>query len=947
MKNFIVIIFVLSLNAWSQNQHEPQHWEKLTSPQATIIFKKGQEQDAQKIANTIQYIQENNNASIGNHQQPIDIILRGNTVESNGFVTLSPFRSEFYNTAPQSFNSLGTTNWISTLAIHEYRHVQQYLNHKKGLTKALHYIFGDSGWGAGSILAVPDWYFEGDAVVMETALTKSGRGRLPKFSSLQRAISKSGTIYTYQKTRNGSYKDITPNHYVTGYQMLNFYRNHFDASKLDDIAGKAAAFKFPFYGFSQQLKKETQLTTTDMYHAALTENKMKWKKQRNLLGVSDYNRISKKNNRATLYAFPQIDERGNIITLKTTFDEISTFYKINSKGEETKITTSVINIDPYFSYQNNKLVYSGIQYHPRYNYTNYNNLYIYDIITKKRKQLTHKKRYFSPSFNNDASKIIAIENDQNISKIVVLNSRNGNTITQLKVSGHASRPQFIAEEVYAYLLHNDHQLAIFKIDKDGNKTQLSPWTNHSIDHIRVDQDFIYYSASFNGIENIYQTPVDGSQIINQITNVAVGAYQPITKHDNIYFVEQTKNGNKISFSKISPIPFKIKEPIEMDWNNNKTVVFENGYMLKKIKHTNFNTSAYTSSFKNLKLHDWSYRLDDEIISTKATATNLLNDFSLSNELSFYPNEINSSGIGFSASYKKWFPTLNLGIDYTRRNFNKSLEDQFGILHEGNIAYNLFSVSPSLTIPLAQVKGNYVNNMYFNLGFKYYEKSTSTFTFRETKQETEVKNTSLHYGLCTMSIDASSIRRKAKQHISSHGGISTKLEYNRTMFGAINKYYFNTLNYIFLPGFIKSHNCFMSFAYRQIDQGKDRVNLNLNTDNFSYARGFIINPSIAAQKISINYQFPIVYPDFGILGVSYFKRIRANLFTDFSTITDLQNNKSRQNSVGIEVIFDNTFFNIRQAEVGIGYRGSYLLTNDIGSTNHRKYVHGIFISTALF
>lgn len=953
MKKLIAIVFIYSVSTWSQEQHEPQNWKRLISTYSNIIFKQGQEKEAQKIANTINYVQKQNSKSIGYQYQTIDIILRANTVESNGFVTYSPFRSEFFNTAPQAYNNLGTTDWISTLAIHEYRHVQQFLNHKNGATNILSYLLGESGWAVGSILAVPNWYFEGDAVTTETALSKSGRGRIPNFTALQRSLYKQDKIYKYQKIRNGSYKDLVPNHYATGYQMLNYYRNHFDASKLDDIARKAASFSFPFYGFSYQMRKETGLGTTKLYYKSVEENKDLWEKQRTALEVLEYPNINVTTNKVSLYAFPQKMENGNIITLKTTLDKIPTFYSINPEGKETKITTSIYNIDPYFSYQQNQLVFTGINYNPRYNYSNYNNIYIYDIISKKRKQLTHQKRYFSPSFNQDNSKIIVTENNLNNPKIVVLNANNGTPISSLEVSGQVSRPQFIDEDNFVYLNQQNHQLAIFKINKKGEKTQLTPWTSHSIDNIRVHQKHVYYSASFNGIDNIYQTPMDGSLTVNQITNASIGAYQPFVKNNLVYFTEQTSNGNNISYTEITSTPFDFVEPIDMDWNNTKTVDFEKGNILDKISEKKYYISDY-NSFKDIKFHDWSYSLDDEIISANITATNLLNDISLLSTLDIYPNENNSLGLGVLASYKKWFPILNLGLNFTNRDYNETLSDNN--LSDGAISYNQFSVTPSITIPLSQVKGNYSNSMTLNLGYELNKTSEATFTLEDSDENIKLEGSELDYQLFKTGFFASSIRKKATQHINSHAGISTNANFSQTISGDLSGYFFNTTNYLFLPGLFKTHNSYVSFAYKYNSINNGVKYLNIYADTFSYARGFTVNPSKSAQKISLNYQLPILYPDFGLIGISYFKRIRANLFADFSKVyyeftaqngSNIIKYNTQQNSVGFEIIFDNTFFNISEAEIGIGYRGSYLLTDDIDVNSNSKYVNSIFISTVLF
>lgn len=954
MKYYIILFFTIFTSiAWSQNQHEPQDWKKLNSNYVNVIYQKGQEQDAKNIADIISYIQRNNSKSIGFHDAPIDIVLRANTVESNGFVTYSPFRSEFFNSSPTTFNNLGSTDWLATLAIHEYRHVQQFLNHKSGATNVLYYLLGESGWGLGSALTIPNWYFEGDAVTMETALTHSGRGRLPKFTALQRALYKNNKIYKYSKIRNGSYKDLVPNQYPTGYQILNYYRNHFDASRLDNIAKKAASFSFPFYGFSYQLKKETGLGTISMYKASAKENQQRWLKIRDSLNVKTYKTRNPENRKVATYYYPQLMENGNVITLKHSLDRIPTFYQIDNSNKEIKIAPAISQVDNYFNYNNNQLVFTGFSQHPRYNYTNYNDVYVYDLASKTRKRITHKKKYFSPNFNKNNSQIIVNENNGGVNKLVILNAINGKELANIPLTGNITRPLFINDNTYAYIQQKNHQLAVFKINNKGNTTQLTPWTTHSIDNITFDTNSIYYSASFNGIDNIYQTPIDGSLAIKQITNAAIGAYQPSIKNNHAYFVEATFKGSNIASTKITPEKFTFKETQLMDWNNHKTVLFEEGNILDKIESKTYSTTQHVSIFEDLKFHDWNYSLSEEIISGTVTATNLLNDFNLVAATDLYLNENGSFRVATLASYKKWFPIINLELDFIHRNFNSILSDLNENSFEGTETYNDITIHPSITIPIAQVNGNYNNRASLNVGYEYHTLANHNFKLKNNEQTIKLNNP--NYSLINLQFLAASLRRTARQHINTHAGVSTSLTYNQTHTGVFKGSFLKTNNRLFLPGIFNNHNSFISYAYQFNSVNDGLKYINLNADTFDHARGFnTLNNLKESNKLSFTYQLPLFYPDFGLAGITYFKRIRANLFADFSNVKHLALNQNsdivllntQQNSAGFEIVFDNTFLNISQAEIGIGYRGSYLLTKDILAPNN-QFVSSFFINTTLF
>jgi hypothetical protein len=118
---------------------------------------------------------------LGNQLKKVNIVLQNQTTVSNAYVSLGPFRSEFFlNPALNNFEE-GSISWPDILAVHEYRHVMQFNNFKNGLSKLIYVLAGDDGLSLAINAAIPDWFYEGDAVYNETVMTRQGRGRLPHF----------------------------------------------------------------------------------------------------------------------------------------------------------------------------------------------------------------------------------------------------------------------------------------------------------------------------------------------------------------------------------------------------------------------------------------------------------------------------------------------------------------------------------------------------------------------------------------------------------------------------------------------------------------------------------------------------------------------------------------------------------------------------------------------
>ena len=119
-------------------------------------------------------------------------------------------------------NFSNNNNWVNLLSDHEYRHlVQREVGYTSFFNRAVHYLFGQ---GVSSLLtrsSMPNWYWEGDAVDIETRVGDFGRGRIPKFNLITRMNKQSGVKLKYNRQTLGSFKYKTPNEYEVGYLMVN------------------------------------------------------------------------------------------------------------------------------------------------------------------------------------------------------------------------------------------------------------------------------------------------------------------------------------------------------------------------------------------------------------------------------------------------------------------------------------------------------------------------------------------------------------------------------------------------------------------------------------------------------------------------------------------------------------------------------------------------------
>src|SRR5690606_21389515 len=143
-------------------------------------------------------------------------------------------RSEWFVT-PWMGPDVGQTEWLHTLAVHEFRHVVQFEKSRAGFEKFLRVLFGETGTALVIGINLPPWYLEGDAVGVETALSSGGRGRMPFFARDLRTLLLDGQNPSYEKLTLGSFEDYIPNHYIVGYHLTTYLKRRFGKDILEKM----------------------------------------------------------------------------------------------------------------------------------------------------------------------------------------------------------------------------------------------------------------------------------------------------------------------------------------------------------------------------------------------------------------------------------------------------------------------------------------------------------------------------------------------------------------------------------------------------------------------------------------------------------------------------------------------------------------------------------------
>ncbi|HMI60682.1 MAG TPA: hypothetical protein VK518_07240, partial [Puia sp.] len=491
-------------------------WKQLDTDTARVIFPAGLDSLAQQVAGIVHQLSRTTLKTMGHSQRKINIVLQNQTTIANGYVSLAPFRSEFQLTPEQNSFDLGSLPWQKMLAIHEYRHVQQYNNFRVGLSGAFYYLFGEGGQAFANSLAVPNWFWEGDAVYQETLVSDQGRGRLPWFFNSYRALRAGDKGYSWMKLRNGSLRDYVPDHYPLGYMLVAYGRERYGDDFWRRVSHDAAAFHGLFYPLQGAVRRYAGVSFSQYRRDALAWFGV----SPALKGAPAATHNSPYEAEADHFArthrhfvaneeFPQFIGTDSLLYMRSSYRQIPAFVLRDlTNKNETKIQTRAVSLDNYFSVNSGRVIYAAYETDPRWGWRDYSVIRLLDPVTGEDKKLTHRSRYFAPDISIDGSKVIAVQEATDGScELHLLEAATGQLINRIpnKDNLFYTYPKFYSDKAIVTAVRNrkgEMSLALVGTG-DGVVRYLLPFSYQTIAFPSVHADTIWFTASRNGQDRNY------------------------------------------------------------------------------------------------------------------------------------------------------------------------------------------------------------------------------------------------------------------------------------------------------------------------------------------------------------------------------------------------------------------------------------------------------------
>ena len=919
----LFIAFVsLSIHAKSQYVNfgtDPARikWKMARTPHYKLIYPESNDSVAYRYAlfleRTYPYM---GNTIGGSEMRSFPVVLHPGNMISNGLVTWAPRRMELITTPSAS---LEAQSWDKHLVMHESRHVMQMLKFSQGIFKPFTYILGEQTIGIATF-ATPKWFFEGDAVAAETAMSNSGRGRLPEFNIAYRTQMFSGDFYSYDKWAFGSYKDYTGSYYALGYNMTSFARHRYGQDIWKKVSSRYTRRFFNIPPFSKALKHHTGINTESLFHETFDFLNEEWSRHDSIYNFSKFrnliNYVTPSTKNYVVYKSPQVMNDSSVISIKTSFHDISSLVKIKSGEEKTLCYTGSIN--SRIILKNNRVYWTENVSGIRWTHENYSDLKCYDLATGKITNITSKKRYIAPSIN-DSGEISAIAEPSfsGENKILLIDLKTGEVQRSFDIPFNAfiKETSFIDDNKIAAIAINDNGLCILKLDIQSSQwTELLAPSTANITSLTVHNGQLFFESGLNGTNNIYSLDLSSSQCY-RLTSARFGAFSPALSDTgkNLFFTDYSDKGYRIASVSIDDLQ---KEPANFDevyspvlaeaisaqeQFNIDTVTIEENF--------DFSPEPYRKAGKLFRFHSWMpfyfdavnavSSLSDDLSTIVKPGALLLSQNSLSTMMTqvgwFYDHGYHHGKLALS--YSGWFPVINLSAEYGGESLNfvwLKNEEKKNVLTPNITNNNLFDAEARIYIPINLSRNHYISGLQPAI--------TYSFTNNQYHQFGSPKYINYQYLLSELRYYR--YRKLARRDILPRYGYQVRLQYlsipfDTKNFGSIYAAGLTT----YWPGLVRGHGLMLRALYQYQDiEGKA---LYAPHKLISQSRGYnYVYQSMQKLELKADYAFSIYCPDWSLKGLAYISRIRSNIFYDLSkNQANKQSGWTTQNSFGADLILD--------------------------------------------
>ncbi|SES80745.1 TolB-like translocation protein [Hymenobacter actinosclerus] len=865
-------------------------WYEVRTPHFRVVYPAGFDERARRTAQRLEQVHTPAAASLGAAARPVTVVLQTRTTVGNGFVTLLPRHSEFFTTFPQDPYLTGTLDWLDQLTVHEYRHVVQFDKAHRGVGQ-LGYLLGGFGGLGLTTLGVPDWFAEGDAVGTETALTRSGRGRIPNFGAYYRANLLAGRRYSYAEATGGSFRHYVPNHYVLGYYL---------STRLKRTAGPTAwgqvldnYYDFPVYpfSFSDKLRRLTGLRTDDLYAQTTRELDSLWRARqtgRTLTPARDFP-VAATGKVFTEYQYPQYLTDSTVLALKSGLGHTPQLVELGrGQPERTRLVLGLHHNPEQLSVGGGKAAWLEFRNDPRWQQQVYSELRVLDLASGRLSRPGRRTHYTAAVLSPDGSRLLAVSTDSAYQhRLHLLDTETGRVLRTYANPANEPylHPRFGADGGTA---------AVVRLEAAGKRLELLdvatgearivlPAANDNISHPQPGPGYVLFNSPRNGQDEVYAVQTS-TGAVQQVTSRPVGSYHAAISPDGqrLAFHEIRAQGSRVVEMPLRPaawpaalsagpavIPPTDLYADELTAREPGAATVGPVLPLDSVAGPALVARRYRRLPHAPNLYGWGLvqSPDGRGLSLGLRAQDVLSTTQAVAGLGYDGTE-RTGRVFADVSYQGLGPVLDLGVEHGGRRASLLLPNGGGVQED---RWNYTRLSVGSRLPLVLTTSKMLTSL--TVGAFYQLEQTQGYEL-PARYTNEVGRQPLHALLGTVSF--SRTLRQSYRDVAPRGGQSLLLTGRDTPFGTgLRARQLAAQGSLFLPGLGLHHALRLRAGYQFQQQREYRFGAAV-----FYPRGLPYLSFDHLTSLSGEYRLPLSDVHWQLTRLLYVQRLKANVFLDY-------------------------------------------------------------------
>ena len=1001
MKRFIkhiVITIVALLGAYSASAQyyswgaDPTYlrWNKLKGDKIDIIYPDTARTIGYKMMYYARAVQPTIDFGFRHGPMKIPFIIHPENFSSNGMVMWLPKRVEILSSPAINGYSMP---WLKQLAAHEYRHAVQYNNLNRSWVKAFSYVLGQQSKTIG-LLFMPLWGMEGDAVLSETMMSSFGRALQPSFTMHYRAM---GDFIT--KRRNidkwfcGSYREYIPSHYNWGYQITSYANTKYDENIWDRIIDYSVRNPYVFATTFAAMQKFYKTSTTRLARESFNDLHSYWS---SLPHVEDSaERIATPPHRSyTTYRYP-MPYKGKILSLKRDLDEYTAFVltdtacvKRNRRGlDNEKLICHTGEISTRPTLQGDRLYWT--EYRRSLLFAErINSRLCYIDLDSRRTRTIHRYRNILYPTTIDQNELAWVEySPSGIYSIVRGDVRNRyfRATIPLGIEVHSLAYDNYTHALY-FIATDDEGMWIGRVTENGGYERVTKAAYITISDLRAKDGVLYFGSIQSGKDEVHCYDIaEGREY--RISTSKYGSFSPMPTEDgSVLMTTYDRHGYHLtrhdvvrdSLRAVEPtkLPVNLLNPPRKRWEvvNLDTVRFtaSDSLNIRKTKRT----KRYHGAAHLFNIHSWApfsfdpFRLGEEGLFDVNVGATIMSQNLLSTAEGFLSWGWNrEEGSVFKGAFNYYGLGLNMTISATYGGTQKMYSAY-------TYVFNKVTGKPELVLPKTPKLDKYYNvslglslPIYLQAGYHTRYLSISAAYDFSNGLVSKVRNVNIQGGsisniakigysegvhLLQFGVGFQDMVKMAEKDFLPKFGYLAAVNYALNPADKLFSHLISTYAKGYLPGFAPHNSITIEGLYQTSLGGFDSDHM---VSNMAFSSSRLIPKGFYSHEIdnynyvatAFNYSLPVWYPEGGIPGFLYFKRVRLNagfyyasfdqryfLLSDDKWVANVRKRRKHIFSYGGDVSFDVNLFRMPAS-------ATTALTLSIYKPHGKK---GMFISAGL-